>query len=39
MMRPLYALRMTSLKVEPKWNNLRADPRFQDLLLSVGFTP
>jgi serine/threonine protein kinase/tetratricopeptide (TPR) repeat protein len=29
--------RMTFLKVEPKWNNLRADPRFQDLLRRVGF--
>ena len=29
--------RMVSLKVEPKWNNLRADPRFQDLLRRVGF--
>jgi tetratricopeptide (TPR) repeat protein len=25
------------LKVEPKWNNLRADRRFQDLLRRVGF--
>ncbi|MGH9838956.1 MAG: protein kinase domain-containing protein [Blastocatellia bacterium] len=31
--------RMTSLKVEPKWNNLRANPRFQELLRRVGFTP
>jgi tetratricopeptide (TPR) repeat protein len=31
--------RMTSLKVEPKWNNLRADRRFQELLRRVGFTP
>ncbi len=31
--------RMTFLKVEPKWNNLRADPRFQDLMRRVGFTP
>ena len=30
--------RMTYLKVEPKWNNLRPDPRFQDLLRRVGFT-
>jgi hypothetical protein len=30
--------RMTSLKVEPKWNNLSADPHFQDLLRRVGFT-
>ncbi|HVS82178.1 MAG TPA: tetratricopeptide repeat protein, partial [Pyrinomonadaceae bacterium] len=29
--------RMTFLKVEPKWNNLRTDPRFQDLLRRVGF--
>ena len=25
------------LKVEPKWNNLRDDPRFQELLRRVGF--
>jgi len=29
--------RMAFLKVEPKWNNLRDDPRFQSLLRRVGF--
>ena len=29
--------RMVFLKVEPKWNNLHSDPRFQDLLWRVGF--
>ncbi|MEJ7847833.1 MAG: tetratricopeptide repeat protein [Pyrinomonadaceae bacterium] len=29
--------RMVFLKVEPKWNNLRGDPRFQDLMRRVGF--
>jgi len=28
--------RMVFLKAEPKWNNLRDDPRFQDLVRSVG---
>jgi serine/threonine-protein kinase len=32
-------VRMTYLKVEPKWDNLRDDPRFQDLLRRVGFAP
>jgi serine/threonine-protein kinase len=30
--------KMTFLKVESKWNNLRADPRFQDLMRRVGFS-
>ncbi len=29
--------KMVFLKVEPKWNNLRGDPRFQDLMRRVGF--
>jgi hypothetical protein len=29
--------RIVFLKVEPKWNNLRDDPRFQDLMRRVGF--
>ncbi|MEP6570543.1 MAG: protein kinase [Acidobacteriota bacterium] len=29
--------KMAFLKVEPKWNNLRADPRFQNLMKRVGF--
>src|SRR5262249_54305264 len=28
--------RMVFLKVEPKWNNLRGAPRFQDLVRRVG---
>ena len=29
--------RMVFLRAEPKWNTLRGDPRFQDLLRRVGF--
>ena len=29
-------LRMTFLKVEPKWNNLRSDARFQEIMRRVG---
>lgn len=29
-------VRMMFLKVEPKWNNLRSEPRFQDVLRRVG---
>ena len=31
--------RMVFLKVERKWDNLRDDPRFQDLMRRVGFSP
>ena len=30
--------KMAFLKVEPKWNNLRSEPRFQDLMRRVGFS-
>ncbi|HEY6120526.1 MAG TPA: protein kinase [Pyrinomonadaceae bacterium] len=29
--------RIVFLKVEPKWNNLRADPQFQELMRRLGF--
>jgi len=29
--------KMAFLKVEPKWNSLRSDPRFQNLMKRVGF--
>ena len=31
--------RMVFLKVDQKWNNLRDNPQFQDLMRRVGFTP
>ena len=31
--------KMVFLKVDPKWNNLRDDPHFQDLQRRVGFKP
>jgi hypothetical protein len=30
---------MTSLKVEPTFDPLRREPRFQDLMRRVGFAP
>jgi len=29
--------KMTFLKVEPKWNNLRNEPRFVDLMRRMNF--
>ena len=31
--------KMVFLKAEPKWKNLRDDPRFQQLLRRMGFEP
>jgi serine/threonine-protein kinase len=29
--------KMAFLKVQPRWNNLRGDPRFQEIMKRVGF--
>ena len=32
-------VQLTFIKIDGRWDGLRADPRFQDVLRHVGLTP